>query len=225
MAQQDPSGIREVNFKFLLTGLLLLMLGGPVLHVLDLWHLPKLLEIVFGVSFLVFVASLAGHGRDYYLAMVPAFMALICAALAFFFESRVFLFLMLLASLLFFIAAIRYAALEVFMASAVNLNKIFGSVCIYLLLVLCWAIVFQFLELITPGSFNGLDVTDNSSRFDEFVYFSLVTITTLGYGDTTPANLVSGILAGLEALAGVFYIAILVASLVGDFLSQKHPDD
>ena len=61
----------------------------------------------------------------------------------------------------------------------------------------------------------------DGSRFDQFVYFSLVTITTLGYGDTAPTNLVAGFFAGMEALVGVFYIAILVASLVGDFMSRQ----
>ena len=79
-----------------------------------------------------------------------------------------------------------------------------------------------FLELLTPGSFNGIAPGMESLRFYEFIYFSLVTITTLGYGDTSPTNLIAGFFAGMEALVGVFYIAILVASLVGDFMSRNN---
>jgi len=117
--------------------------------------------------------------------------------------------------------AVRYSAQAVFVAGAVNFNKVMGSICIYLLLVICWAITYEFLQLLTPGSFNGLDQAIQGSQFDEFVYFSLVTITTLGYGDITPGNLVAGFFAGMEALVGVFYIAILVASLVGDFMAHR----
>ena len=92
---------------------------------------------------------------------------------------------------------------------------------IYLLLVVAWAIVYDFLELLTPGSFAGLSAMSELSRFDEFSYFSLVTITTLGYGDITPENLLAGITAGLQATAGVFYTAVLVASLVGDFMAHR----
>jgi hypothetical protein len=129
------------------------------------------------------------------------------------------------ASLAFCLRVVRYSSREVFLAGAVDLNKVIGSVCIYLLLVVSWAILYDFLELLTPGSFTGLSPEVGVSRFDEFVYFSLVTITTLGYGDTSPTNLVAGFFAGMEALVGVFYIAILVASLVGDFMSRNNVRD
>ena len=53
------------------------------------------------------------------------------------------------------------------------------------------------------------------------VNFSLVTLTTLGYGDISPVTPPAGILATLEAVTGVFYIAILVATLVGDFMAAR----
>ena len=114
-----------------------------------------------------------------------------------------------------------YGIRDVFMATAVDLNKIAGSVCIYLLVAIVWAILYEFLELWTPGSFSGLTASPGAPRFDEFLYFSLVTITTLGYGDTTPATPLAGTLAALEAVIGVFYTTVLVASLVGDFLARS----
>ena len=222
MKGTSPWKTREVNFKFMLTGLILLMSIGPVLHEYTSLNNPALLEIIFGGSFLLFIASLAGNLRAFWLALVPALIALICAVLAILLDSLIFRYFMLGASLTFFSVAVRYASQEVFLAAAVDLNKVIGAICIYLLLVICWAIAYEFLELLTPGSFNGIAPDMESSRFDEFVYFSLVTITTLGYGDTTPSNLVAGFCAGMEALVGVFYIAILVASLVGDFMSRNN---
>jgi hypothetical protein len=160
--------------------------------------------------------------RVFWLGLILAVIALVCALLGALLEQVIFRYLMQGASLAFCLRAVHYSSREVFLAGAVDLNKITGSVCIYLLLVVSWAILYDFLELLTPGSFTGLSIGVGVSRFDEFVYFSLVTITTLGYGDTSPTNLVAGFFAGMEALVGVFYIAILVASLVGDFMSHNN---
>ena len=68
---------------------------------------------------------------------------------------------------------------------------------------------------------NGMTSGPGQDHFDRFVYFSLVTLTTLGYGDISPKTSLAGILATLEAVVGVFYIAILVAALVGDFMAAR----
>ena len=107
------------------------------------------------------------------------------------------------------------------MAGAVDLNKIVGAVCIFLLFAFVWAVLYQFLEALIPGSFNGMTSGPEQDHFDRFVYFSLVTLTTLGYGDISPKTSLAGVLATLEAVVGVFYIAILVAALVGDFMATR----
>jgi voltage-gated potassium channel len=221
-----PSTIRgKVNFSLMLIGLLVLMLVGPVLTQYTLVSYPELVEAIFGGAFMLLVASLAKHMRAFKLGLVVAIFTWLCAIIVILFNLDIFRHLTRLASLVFCVLAIRYASQEVFSAGAVDLNKIFGAISIYLLLVVAWAIAYSFLELLTPGSFAGIAPEGGLSRFDEFVYFSMVTITTLGYGDITPENLVAGFLAGLEALVGVFYIAILMASLVSDFMAQRQLQD
>lgn len=212
--------MQEVNFNRLLLGLLLLLMLGPLVRLFDWWQNPQMLEMVFGASSLIFIASIAHEIRVFFLGLIPALCVILFAILAVVFDQDIYRYLMLIASFAFCVVAIKYAAREVFLSGAVDLNKIVGSVCIYLLLVVAWAIVYDFLELASPGSFAGLSAGSDLSRFDEFAYFSLVTITTLGYGDITPENLVAGITAGLQATVGVFYTAVLVASLVGDFMAR-----
>jgi hypothetical protein len=71
-----------------------------------------------------------------------------------------------------------------------------------------------------PEAFRGLVTTEgsprglSSPRASELLYFSYVTLTTLGFGDITPVHPVARSIAGLEALTGQFYIAIVVARLV-----------
>ena len=62
--------------------------------------------------------------------------------------------------------------------------------------------------MLIPESFNDL-------AWSDFVYFSLATLTTVGYGDITPQTALAGILASLEAVIGQLYLAVLVARLVG----------
>ncbi len=218
---QTKRKFREVNFYLLLTGLLVLLLAGPLVRDFFGWQDPVIVRIVFGVSSVLFVTSLTNDQRVLILALFPAIAMLLSAAMALAFESLFFYCLMLVSALVFCALAVKYAGEEVFLSDSVNLNKIVGSISIFLLLVVDWAIMYELLELFRPGSYTGLEEIAGTSRFDEFAYFSLVTITTLGYGDIAPASLTGGVLAGLEAVVGVFYIAVLVASLVGDLMLRK----
>ena len=211
---------RDVNFKLLFLGLLLILAGGPLIRHFQWWDNPLLLEATFAAASLLFITSLSNDRRVFVLGLIPASLTVLFSVLTLATGQELFRYLMLIAAFAFSCVAIKFSVQEVFMKGSVDLNKIIGSVCIYLLLVIAWAIAYDFLELMTPGSFEGLSSTGGLSRFDEFTYYSLVTITTLGYGDITPANLLAGITAGLQATTGVFYTAVLVASLVGDFLSH-----
>ena len=108
-----------------------------------------------------------------------------------------------------------------------------GAVCVYMLVSLAWAFLFSLLEVLQPGSFNLPEIsagpldsaTMDVHRLSIFMYYSLVTLTTLGYGDITPVTLLARNLAALEAIMGQLYIAILVARLVGLHIvhsSQAH---
>lgn len=217
--KEDQSA--EVNFGLLLFGLLAILLAGPLSREYGAVQNPGLLGIVFGSSFLLLIASIAHRYRAFFAGLIPAGLTIILALLAIILESTRFNYLMLASAFLFCLAAIRYAAQEVFLSGAVDLNKITGSICIYLLLVLAWAIVYLLIDQSSPDAFSGVSGENLGHRLDQLVYFSLVTITTLGYGDVTPNHTVAGIAAGTEALAGVFYTTILVASLVGDFLARQ----
>ena len=213
--------MREVNFNYLLASLIVLIIALPVLYEYTPWDHPELLEIVFGSALILGVVSLAGQAREFLAGLIVALSALLCAAVSVFSGLILFRYLMMSAALVFVVQAIVYSARQVFMAGTVNLNKIVGAVCIFLLLAVLWAMLYQFLEVMTHGSFSGIASDPIHLHLHRFVYFSLVTLTTLGYGDIAPATPLAGILATLEAVAGVFYMAILVAALVGDFMAKR----
>lgn len=100
-----------------------------------------------------------------------------------------------------------------FSAGEVTTDTLCGAISIYLLIGTTWAVTFSVLEVLQPGSFDGLSDSDGST-WTHFLYFSLTTLTTLGYGDITPASGPAQIWANLEAVFGVLYLTILVARLV-----------
>lgn len=106
-------------------------------------------------------------------------------------------------------------------AGAVTDDRIFVSVSLYLLLGMLWFSLYNLLEAIHPGSFV-LQSTPLSSRPPgTLLYLSLATLTTLGYGDIVPATPIARMVAALEAVAGVLYIAITVARLVAGYRGGK----
>lgn len=94
-------------------------------------------------------------------------------------------------------------------------NAIVGAICVYLLLGLIWAMIYMILEIVLPGSFKGITHNDPSAVSMEFVYYSYISISTMGYGDITPQLPLARFFSFLEGIIGQFYLAVLVASLVG----------
>ena len=101
---------------------------------------------------------------------------------------------------------------------AVTADMIYGGINIYLLIGLSFAAAFSALATLQPESFTGLQV---DSIFGDAIYFSFVTITTLGYGDIAPTTDTTRMLSAGEAVLGQLYIAVLLARLVAVYISNK----
>jgi voltage-gated potassium channel len=128
-----------------------------------------------------------------------------------------------LLSLMGFLAvAITFTLNQVVVGTDINANRLVGAVCVYLLLGVIWAIVYTLIELVLPGSFNGFSPMDDFGWDSEWLYFSFVTMTTLGYGDILPISGTARGLAYMQAIVGQFYIAVLVAGLVGAYVSRRN---
>jgi hypothetical protein len=105
---------------------------------------------------------------------------------------------------------------------AVTSETISASISVYLLLGFTWGFLYVIIALVQPGAFNiaGLAApipghsSDPQPMFPILGYFSLITLSTVGYGDITPMTLQARFLAAAEGIAGQFYLAILVARLV-----------
>ena len=101
-------------------------------------------------------------------------------------------------------------------AESITSSHLFTAVSIYLLLGLVWFALYCAVVSIDPGAIltGQRELIEHRS---EILYFSLGTLTTLGYGDVVAAHSVVAHLALLEAVAGILYIAMIVALLVGSY--------
>lgn len=100
----------------------------------------------------------------------------------------------------------------------ITIEIIKAALCAYFLIGLMWSFVYLTIEVLIPGSFQFPPGTQ--LNHDQFIYFSFVTLTTVGYGDVTPISNGARSLAILEAVMGQFYLAVTVARLVSIHLSQ-----
>jgi hypothetical protein len=108
----------------------------------------------------------------------------------------------------------------VFRERNVSADVIAGAIVAYLLMAVMWSQLYFVLETLHPGSFllaQGVGPATHAV----FRYFSIVTITTVGYGDITPATAAARAFANLEAIVGQLYLVIQVAWLVGMHVSLR----
>ncbi len=111
-------------------------------------------------------------------------------------------------------------------ANEVSQDTIVGGICVYLLVGLFFAVTFMLMTELYPGAFiaDGETIvrsaTDSNTSATKLLYFSFVTLTTLGYGDITPGGDMGRMLSVAEALIGQLYLTIFVARLVALYVGH-----
>jgi hypothetical protein len=101
-------------------------------------------------------------------------------------------------------------------------DSIFGAICAFLAFGLAWALAYWAIYAILPEAFKfpGAEATGvgdelpPASEFSQAIYYSFVTMTTLGYGDITPVHRIARTLSWLQSVVGQFYVAVVIAWLV-----------
>jgi len=212
---------RQDNFIYLTFALILLLLGTSLAQQFFDHSVQRLVQSATIVTLLVGVWGV--DSKDFVLRKTFIFpiAILVFSFFGAWLDNAGFDQLYLLLLLSFFISTALRTAKQVLFTGDIDGNKILGAICLYLLMGLIWAVLYTLVQLSFTDAFTN--ISNNNAwftLFPEFIYFSFVTITTLGFGDISPLLPVSRFLVYFEAIVGQFYLAILVASLVGSHMSN-----
>lgn len=115
--------------------------------------------------------------------------------------------------------------LSLFKRKEVTTTTLWEAVTVYILIGMTWASVYTILEIIYPGSFVDSANPSESMNFHTSMYYSFVTLATLGYGDIVPVTQEARGLVIVEVLTGVLYMAILISRLVGTWRRHTNGGD
>lgn len=210
--------VREGRFFYLLAALLCYILFTPFLE--DFLRLKFLYDLFMTAILLASIVSVRTNKTQTIIAVGLAVPMILLIWITHANPSKALHLsanLFILAFLSYIIVLILYF---VFSTRQVTRHVIFGAISAYLLIGIAWSIVYFVLETLHPGSFS-INIESAASNPGQFLYFSFVTITTLGYGDITPLNQKARSLATGEALVGQIYMTVLIAWLVGLYVSRK----
>lgn len=222
---------REFRFKALLICLVVLLISLPIITISD--TLEYLIGSIYSISLLLTVYVLAENKKLLILGLLLAIPSFIINLTDIIIINKIVTFnIRLISQLCVDSFVILFLLNYIFKTKRVTPNILFASVCIYLLLGVAWSIAYTMVELNIPGSFAGVKSISTFRGIDSamdhylstFIYFSYITLTTLGYGNIYPLNATGNALAATEAVVGQLYIALLIGRLLGMHIAQRNGD-
>lgn len=212
---------QQKNFSWLLYALLVFLVGTPVADELGLMTAPATRALMFSWLLAVGVWSLRGFGRLFPAGIVLAVAGILLSIMAANSPASDYAIASMAATIGFLLLAVWCTSSQVVRGNEISTNRVIGAVSLYLLLGVLWSVCYAAVELLSTESFAGGVATGPNGWGSDWLYFSFVTMTTLGYGDITPVSSIARVLAYMQALFGQFYIAILVAGLVSAYISER----
>lgn len=217
----------EIRFSLLLASLIVAVVVAPLL---EATHLGDLIQLI--CLTLVFISAVFinwRHRTKLWLFAVAAVISLALHWLSLFFPGDNLSILRFTAGFFFlgFTAAILLKSIVG--RDEVTPNAILGSICVYLLLGLMWGLGYSALTVFETNPFHLPEaMTANGGgeppSLATLLYFSFVTMSTLGYGDITPQTDLARTLTWTQSVTGQFYLAVLVARLVAAMPRQERSE-
>lgn len=215
---------RRFSTVQLLIALAVLLISAPFLEELEGGHL--ILSALFSLVLLAAVFAVADRKRTLAIAVVLAVPAITARWINQFRPDLVHPAVFLICALLLLAFVIAHLLRFVLRAPVVTVEVLCASVAAYLMLGLMWTVAYWLVDQVTPGgafSFNTSRGSQSMNGFTGF-YFSFITLSTVGYGDITPVSQAARLLAAMEAMTGLLYVAVLIARLVSLYSAAKSDD-
>jgi hypothetical protein len=131
---------------------------------------------------------------------------------------------------LFFVVVAGKIVASIFSALELTWDSLFGAICGYLLLGVAWGLTYAMIYAANPNSFQLSDairpyLEEADYMRNVFIYYSFVTLTTVGYGDVTAVSIPARTLSWGEAITGQLYLAVLIAGLISSLVARNATRD
>jgi hypothetical protein len=207
-----PSAQKSPHYGALLVVLLILLVVAPMVHDRVGYGVELFFDLVLIVG--AYSAAWQSRHRVPFLALTIVTLAMRWADMALGHVGFSPISIALLVLWLTYAASLIFVAL--FRMEKVSTNAILGAIVAYVLSAIAFASCFELIERLQPSSFSGLPVGSTAADVGSaLLYFSIVSITTMGYGDILPVSELARSVASLEGVFGTLYLAVMIARLVG----------
>ncbi len=203
------------RYFYLLVSLILFLLINPFLTAS---HLSNFILLIFFTLIMIFSVRSVSH--QILLNIITVGFACLCflsyGYIVWIGESQVAYIIHFSLTVIFLTIILLSVIVSVAKQRVITVNTLFGAICGYLLIGFTWSFIFLLIDSIDPTSFS-IHIEHESIRahIDHFIYYSYVTLTTIGYGDILALKSVARNFSWLEAAVGQIYLAVWISQLVG----------
>ena len=210
------------RFTYLLVSLLTFLFGALFIPPSFSKYLSPIILLQFTFAGLILFRN---HNRLIYrVIMVMAFALLLMEAMRLAnATSRLANFITDLTYLSYFVISTIEVFRQILLARRIDFNMVAGAFCGFIMLGILGGLLMTIIEVVTPNSFTGIRVADSNQTFQDLIYYSFVSILTIGYGDITPATDTARRASLLLGIVGYFYNIFVIGITISKFLLQsKH---
>jgi len=174
---------------------------------------PLIFYTVFAAMFVVAVFLMSDRSLDRTLIALSGALVFITGVINSYASNSAALLALYISVIMYHLVMIVVLSLYIFLAKRVLTEVILAAVSLYLVIGSIFTAIFGLIEWLEPGSFVAS--SGGAVEWQSFLYFSYITLTSLGYGDITPAKFYAQAFASFEAIIGVVYTVVLLSRLVG----------
>ena len=204
------------RFLILMGLMMALLILGPILE--QFVTIRKLIDVFLTAIALTMLYTITSKKRVFYFGWSLAIIMLLSLWLKYFVSYDLFATVSMVAGAFFTVLVTFQMVQFIARSKTVTREVVYAAMLVYLLVAQLWALVYTFLNLIDPASFN---LPGGQGDFLLFEYYSFVTLTTLGFGDITPLTKVAKAFSVLEAVVGQLYLVVVVAWFVGMLVARR----
>lgn len=177
--------------------------------------------LAYALMFVIGVLVTSEDKKHFIQTSIAAVVWMVCAVVSFFAPSSdsatiISQVAIIPAQLLMTIALLRY----IYTSKVVNASVMMTAITVYIFIAAMFTPLYVIVSRLDAGAFvdNGLGV---APQWQQLVYFSFVTLATLGYGDVLPLNAWARSLATVEGMVGVLYVALIMGRLIGVYSQER----